>query len=283
MENIFDGLDSLGLNIVEDKELFPTEEAEISDHAISEIKRIEMANEILFDRKVECPICDMRFTSRGTRAGKIRLVDTDTDLRPIYDKMDPIPYDVLVCPTCGYASLAKTFKQVKSIKVQEFKNKVSKQYKAKKYPDIYSYDDAIERYKLALYGAMILESSQLEKAYLCLKLAWLYRGKRYSLADHLGDEIRDCYKGERLFIKKACSGFMIAADQESFPQLGFDALTVRYLIGELKRRQGLTKEAYEIMRKLKLSMAINQRLKLRVEKVMEIILETLEKEKQESM
>ena len=47
--------------------------------------------------------------------------------------------------------------------------------------EIYTYEDAILRYKLALYSSIVKKSRLSERAYLCLKLSWLYRGKREAL------------------------------------------------------------------------------------------------------
>lgn len=41
------------------------------------------------------------------RAGKTRLIGSDSDLRPKYSGIDAIKYDAIVCPYCGYASLSR--------------------------------------------------------------------------------------------------------------------------------------------------------------------------------
>ena len=43
----------------------------------------------------------------------------------------------------------------------------------------YSYEKAIERYKLALYNTLVKKGKNSEKAYECLKISWLYRGDVY--------------------------------------------------------------------------------------------------------
>jgi uncharacterized protein (DUF2225 family) len=186
----------------------------------------------------------------------------------------------MVCPTCGYASLAKTFKYVKEPLIPTFREKVSTKYKAKAYPTIYTYDDAIEQYKLALYGGMILNISNCEKAYICLKLAWLYRGKQDKPGDIEPEVISEAKEYEMTFLAQAYEGFKRAIDKENFPQLGIDALTVNYIIGELARRLGFLDEAFEVMRKLSISNKITHRLKLRVTAAKEKIVEQVGEKKE---
>ena len=52
--------------------------------------------------------------------------------------------------------------------------------------DYYTYDIAIKRYKMALLTAMTKPARGSEQAYLCLKLAWLYRGA----AEELQQEVQ---------------------------------------------------------------------------------------------
>jgi hypothetical protein len=272
MKDIFEGLENLGLDDVKEEALFSQEQ--ILDDDFLKRQREEAIRDILFDRKAECPVCQLEFTSRAVKSGKLRLDDSDDDLRPKYNKLDPIPYDVMVCPTCGYASLAKTFKYVKTHRIPEFKNKVSTKYTPKTYGDFYTYDEAIERFKLALYDGIIFEISVLEKAYICLKIAWLYRGKREEKEKELSeDATQELLDYEMTFLKQAYDGFKRAVDSEKFPQLGIDLLTAQYLVGELARRLGNVDEAFEIMAKLSISNLIGQRLKARVKKMKEIIVE----------
>ena len=69
----------------------------------------------LFDKKYTCPICEHNFTSKTVRSGKARMVRTDMDLRNVYDGIEPLKYDVILCPKCGYAALARFFPNVTSI------------------------------------------------------------------------------------------------------------------------------------------------------------------------
>ena len=69
----------------------------------------------LFDKKYTCPVCENNFTSKTVRSGKARMVRTDMDLRNVYDGIEPLKYDVILCPKCGYAALSRFFPNVSNI------------------------------------------------------------------------------------------------------------------------------------------------------------------------
>ena len=98
--------------------------------------------------------------------------------------------------------------------------------------EIYTYDDAIERYKMALVNAIVKGSKASEKAYICLKASWMARGK----AEEIGEGHADYAKTKAMeleFSKNAFDGFVAAVQAESFPMCGMDEMTINYLIAVL--------------------------------------------------
>ena len=79
----------------------------------------------LFDKKYTCPICENNFTSKTVRSGKARMVRTDMDLRNVYEGIEPLKYDVILCPKCGYAALARFFPNVSSIQQKYISEKIT--------------------------------------------------------------------------------------------------------------------------------------------------------------
>ena len=72
-----------------------------------------------------------------------------------------------------------------------------------------------------------------EKAYICLKTAWLLRGKSEHLDKNLPDyeaQKKQCEEEENEFLHNALEGFITARQSESFPMCGMDEPTVDYLI-----------------------------------------------------
>ena len=147
----------------------------------------------------------MNFKAKTVKSGKARLVSTDTDFKPTYSIVNPIYYDVILCPFCGYAALAQYFSSIRGTQINWIKTQISALFKMKIYPDTYTTEIAIERYKLALLNAVVKKAKSSEKAYICLKLGWLYR----DLEDK-DNEIR--------FLEQALKGFM-SAFERTFPYL----------------------------------------------------------------
>jgi len=271
MSEIFSDLKDLGLDGAKSLKLFDEEEVEkVPDEPTNRTKVIKV-EDLLYTAKQECPVCRKVVHYRAVKSGKVRLVKSDLDLRPIYEGFDPSLYEVVCCNLCGYAALRKQFtNNVTPKKADLIKKNVSAQFVGRTYPDIYNYDIAIERYKLALYDAMVMEGKDSEKAYLCLKIAWLYRGYVENELDD-SDKIENCRKNEVTFLQHALDGFKIAHYKESFPTMGLDLLTVKFLIGELSRRLGHTEEALKWISEVIVSKTASRRLKERALECKELL------------
>lgn len=218
---------------------------------------------ILYNSKLTCPACDKEILFRTVKSGKVRLIKTDLDLRPIYDILDPSMYEIVVCNSCGFAALKKSLNMITDKKAELIRKKISSKFIERTYPEIYDYEIAIERYKLALLNAIVMEAKDSEKAYLCLKIAWLYRS--FSEDQSITDEERyDEYKEEEEnYLSHALKGFKEAYNTENFPAMGLDELTIKFLIGELSRRLGDYEEASRWISEVIISRNIGRRLKER--------------------
>ena len=109
-------------------------------------------------------------------------------------------------------------------------------------------DLALERFKLALLNAIIKRAPDSERAYLCMKIVWLYRIK----ADK---------QNENAFIEYAYKGFTSALENERFPLLGMERNTVLYVSAAYARMLGLYSDSLKILGELLLSPKISTRLK----------------------
>ncbi|MFT3984470.1 MAG: DUF2225 domain-containing protein [Lachnospiraceae bacterium] len=229
---ILSGLGNLGLGKLEDAALFEKEESGSSGQPKAAEKEVT-ESDFLFDKTYTCPVCDKEFKVRTIKAGKAKLLGTDTDLRPKYEKVDPLKYDVIACPHCGYAAISRYFKSITPPQAKLIKENISKNFKTFAVKEEYSYDDAIERYQLALANAVVKRARASEKAYTCLKMAWLVRGKMetYDL-EALDDDgaMGQMQKDEAELLENAMEGFISARQTENFPMCGMDEMTVDYLI-----------------------------------------------------
>ncbi|KMT20860.1 DUF2225 domain-containing protein [Clostridium cylindrosporum] len=194
--------------------------------------------DFLYDKTYTCPCCNTTFKSKTVKTGKIRIVSKDSDLFQHCEPINPILYDVVLCNKCGYASMAKVFeKKLYKDEVKAIITKITPSFKPREYPNIYDVNTGIERLKLSLVSSMVKGAKASEKAYTCIKIAWLYR--------LLGDK-----EHEDIFIENAYNGFSEAFSKEDAPILGMDYNTIVYLVAELARKTNRTDEALKLFGKL---------------------------------
>ena len=205
---------------------------------------------ILFDKTYTCPVCDNEFKSKTVKIGRAKLKGTDMDLRPKYEHIDLLKYDVISCPVCGYAALSRYFKYMTSGQAKLIKQNISQNYKGKEIKgDVITYDEAVERYQLALANAIVKQARASEKAYICLKSAWLLRGYVESLEESAEDyttKKAELEAQENEYLQNAFEGFLAARQSEPFPMCGMDEQTVDYLISVMAVRF----EQYDVASKL---------------------------------
>ena len=241
MAGILAGLARFGLGKLEDMEVYEApKKAEAAAAVQTQSKpkpAVMQEQDYLFDKSCTCPICDKEFKTKTVRAGKVKLSGSDMDLRPRYNQVDQLKYDVIMCPVCGYTALSRFFKFVTAPQARSIKEKISSTFQPQKeVKEIYTYDEALERYKLALANAIVKQAKTSEKAYICLKTAWLLRGKAEHLDNNLQDyeeQKKQCAEEEKEFLSNALDGFINARTTENFPMCGMDEPTVDYLIAVL--------------------------------------------------
>ncbi len=231
---ILSGLARFGLGKLEDMELYEEPKKEDGGAEARKAPAAVQEQDFLFDKSCTCPICDKEFKSRTVKVGKAKLSGSDLDLRPRYEQIDLLKYDIIMCPFCGYTALSRFFKFVTSPQAKNIKKTISATFTPQKETkETYTYDEALERYKLALANAIVKQTKASEKAYICLKTAWLLRGKAEHLDKNLPDyeaQKKQCEEEENEFLHNALEGFITARQSESFPMCGMDEPTVDYLI-----------------------------------------------------
>lgn len=265
--DFFSGLESLGIKGFENLDIYGEEAAPTVDPEAERLQRLknELAAEAehLYDKSYTCPVCDKSFKSKTMKSNRAKLLSTDMDLRPVYQDIDSVKYDVVACPHCGYAVLSRYFAPLTKMQVSKIKEAITSQYqKSDKRNKVYSYDTAIERSKLALLSCVIKGAKDSEKAYVCLKTAWLYRGKAEHLPDdgELDQEREEFRAQEKAFLRKAYDGLYMARQKEHFPICGMDEVTFDYLLAALAYRF----DDYETSAKLVGEILINKSASFRV-------------------
>ncbi len=236
---ILSGLGGLGLGDLEGMDIFEEEEAKKEASVAAAPPKIE-EKDLIYDKNFTCPVCGTEFRAKIMKTGKAKLLGTDQDLRARYEGIDAVKYDVELCPVCGYAALSRYFSNLGSAQAKLIKEKISISVHITEYHDeVYSYEQAFERYQLALACAMVKKAKASEKAYICLKSGWLVRGWRENLQDNgKGNEalVEKLKKQEDDYLQNAFRGFAEARKSENFPLCGMDEVTVDYLLAVLAIR-----------------------------------------------
>lgn len=240
MADLLSGLEQFGLGNLKNMNLYDEPKKAEGDDQAPAAAPVMQEQDYLFDKATTCPICDKEFKTKTVKVGKVKLAGTDMDLRPKYDQVDLLKYDIVMCPHCGYAALSRFFKFVTSPQARHIKETITASFRPQtEVKEIFSYDDALERYQLTLANAIVKQAKPSEKAYICLKTAWLLRGKGEHLdtsAPDYAEQKKKLDEEENEYLHNALEGFLSARQTESFPMCGMDEPTVDYLIAVLSMR-----------------------------------------------
>lgn len=202
----------------------------------------------LYDKTVECPVCQENFKTPSVKISAQRILKRDSDFQIYYKGVNPYFYDVWICNSCGYAALKIDFPTIKSYQKEIILKQISTRWKERDYGKIYNENIAIERYKLALLTAMVSEAKNSTKAMILLKIAWMNRllGKT---------------EEEKNYLKEALNAFLKAYEVEGSNFYGMDRYTVMYLIGELYRKTDNNMEALKWFGEVITSTLASQKIK----------------------
>lgn len=235
--NIFSGLEKFGLKSAESMQLFEDDQkdsAKKGDGKPAE-EKIPTEEEFILEKTVRCKVCDHVFKTKMIKNGRVRRLDPDRDLRPRFQYIDTLKYDITSCPVCGYTAMNRYYDQLTSAQAKLIREQISTQFRGNSEPEgsIYSYDTAVDRYKLSLVNTVVKKGKDSEKAYTCLKLAWLLRGKAETMPENTPEEKtakEECKQEEEAFYQQAFEGFMKATSKEMYPMCGMEQSTVDYLL-----------------------------------------------------
>ena len=275
---IFSGLDKLGLGNINGEELFEDpSKKEVPVKKEPPKKKLQLVNEedYLFDKKYKCPVCDSDFEAKTVRTGKVKMKGVDIDLRPDYDELDQSKYDIVACPICGYAALARYFPNVTKYQIDDIKVKICMNYRHEpnKGP-FYTYEYARRLYQLALANAVVKKAKNSEKAYLCLKTAWIIRGETQRMdPDEEGYEAKKKENDaqEKELLVNALNGFAMARQTEPYPIAGMDSTTLDYLMAALAVETDQKEIATKMISEIIASRSANSRIKEKARQLKEMM------------
>ena len=246
--NLLSGLEKFGLDQMDTEHLFDEEKKEVDKdrglQAAVKQEEVHTEEEFLLDKSIRCPVCDNVFKTRMVKTGRVKRLEPDADLRPRFQYIDTNKYDVSSCPKCGYTAMNRYFSHLTTGQIKMIEEGVHRKFKPtasgkEESATSYTYEQAIERYKLALYNTMVKKGKASEKAYECLKISWLYRGwgEDLEVAEPKDEaKLTECRKEDAAYYGQAYEGFMKAIASENFPMCGMEESTVNLLMANMAFR-----------------------------------------------
>ena len=282
--NLLSGLEKFGLKAEDTTNLFAEEKKEVVGEDGTKQEAVPTEDSFLLDKAVRCAVCDKVFKTKMIKSGRLKRLESDMDLRPRYEHIDTLKYSVISCPYCGYTAITRYFEHLSSMQVKMIKEKICVNFKPADNvePTLIDYDTAIERYKLALFNTIVKKGKNSEKAYTCLNLAWLLRGKRESLDakdPKMAEQIKECREQEEAFYAQAYEGFTKAVSTETYPMCGMDECTMDYLLATMAYHYKKYDVASKCIARILQSAAASKKMKDRAHELKERIVEEVKRSK----
>ncbi|WP_028236050.1 DUF2225 domain-containing protein [Pseudobutyrivibrio sp. MD2005] len=266
--NLLSGMEKFGFSMDEELNILaddkPKKEVAPKKAAAPVVKQ---EKDFVIDKKARCPVCDKEFLIKAVLTTKLKRLEPDFDLRPNYEHVDKCKYDFISCPRCGYSALDTTFSKIDTARVKLIKAEFCPSFKPQaneKIGDTYTYEYSIEKFKLALICTMKKRAKMSEKAYVCLKIAWLRRAqlKEFENDEKANPKVVEMVKKEyEGFYAQAYEGFMKAVSQETPPYCGMAAEAVEFMLANMSVHYKKYDAAMKILARLIQSASTSRKLK----------------------
>ncbi|MFC5602587.1 DUF2225 domain-containing protein [Sporosarcina koreensis] len=127
-------------------------------------------------KKVDCLNCKEKFTTTKIRSRFVRVIKHEADFKPVYSdaRINPILYNVAVCPKCGFAFTDEFSNYFAPGVKDEIAQKITSLWSGRSFGEERTIDEAIESYKLGFLSANVKKEKSLTMAGIMLRIAWLY-------------------------------------------------------------------------------------------------------------
>lgn len=294
MLGLLRGLGKFGLDELENLNVYEDEDEKKRIDRRKEAKqapRVMQEEDYLFDKTYECPVCYQKIKARTVRTGRAKLLRTDIYLRPVYENIEPLKYDVVSCSCCGYSVHSRYFSGLTALQIKSIRDTISVSFQSPTEEKLtYTYEEALERYKLSLACAIVRHAKASEKAYICLKAGWLLLSMEENLkfqktleedSQEYEQKLKEIRAEQDEFLKNALDGFL-AARQTEGPIAGLDDSTTEYIIAVLAVRFEQYDLASRILSSILMSQSTNNRMKDRAGELKQILLARLKEKKDET-
>jgi len=266
---LLSGLEKFGLGQDGDLDITKDEKSAKKGGAIKKgtVAQVVEEKDLVLDKVVQCPVCDKKFHTLTVKTGKAKRMEPDPDLRPNFQGIDTVKYDVVLCPNCGYAAMPKDFVHLTTGQMKWIRQQISEKFTPLKdeVKETYTYDEAVDRFKLALVSTMVKKGKMSEKAYICLKIAWLRRSQYETIKDNTPENLKkkeEVKKEWDGFYRQAYDGFVKASETEMPPYCGgMDSNTLEFMLANMAMYFKDYGAASKLVSRLLTSPNSNQRVK----------------------
>lgn len=185
-----------------------------------------------YEKGVTCINCQEKFKTTKVRSRFVRISSHETDFKPVYlnELVNPLYYNVSVCPQCGF-SFTEDFSPYFAPGIKDvIASQISAKWNGRSFGMERNVIEAIETYKLALLSATLKKEKSITAAGIALRIAWLYRDEK-----NLQDEKRFLTMARNLYTVSYSNGDNLGTQMSE--------TRVLYMIAELSREIGDEEEA----------------------------------------
>lgn len=185
-----------------------------------------------YAKKMDCLNCKEKFTTTKIRSRFVRVTKHESDFKPIYadSTVNPILYNVAVCPQCGFAYTDEFSSYFAPGVKEEIAQRITSLWSGRSFGDERTIDEAVEAYKLAYVSANVKKEKSLTMAGIMLRIAWLY------------DDMEDIESSKRFrTVSRNLYADAYTAGDHAGTQMS--ETRVLYLMAELSHQIGDTDEA----------------------------------------
>lgn len=153
-------------------------------------------NGVFFKKEYACPLCRTRFATLKPRQKYIVAESVDEDFCIHYKTINPIFYEVNVCPKCGYSFNSSTFGPVKAEVRGSLTRALGEMWKSTNYCGQRSIEEATGTFNLAIECQRLRGADDSSMGKLFLKRGWLYRYQNKKDPEHrdLESALKHLYK-----------------------------------------------------------------------------------------
>lgn len=184
----------------------------------------------LYNSQTKCPVCESKMEFTKVRTKSVRLLRQDSDFCPYYEGENPILYEAVICPECGYGAHVTTFENINKYEKTKVREKITPKWNKRIFLGHRSNDKALESFKIVLLNLCEREAIKSEIARICMRIAWIYR-------------YNDEKEYEKKFLEHTLNYYMMAYHEEDLSQGKLDEYTCMFIIGELSKRLELFEQS----------------------------------------